>query len=47
MALSPEGDVTNIYATDGVNLAWVSAPAEIDRAASVALLSELMAAASR
>ena len=47
VALSPGGDVANIYATDGVNLAWVSAPAEIDRASSVALLSELMAAASR
>jgi hypothetical protein len=47
IALSPGGDVTNVYATDGTNLAWVSTPPEIDQDASLALLSGVMTAASR
>ncbi|MFE6257268.1 hypothetical protein [Agromyces sp. NPDC057865] len=44
----PHGsDTTSVYATDGVNLAWVQVPADIDRASSTALLTMIMAAASR
>lgn len=41
------GETTAVYATDGVNLAWVTVPADIDRAAARALLTSFMAAASR
>jgi len=43
----PVGGVTAVYATDGVNLAWVTVPGDIDQASSGALVSALMAAASR
>ncbi|MET0735645.1 MAG: hypothetical protein ABWY55_08380 [Microbacterium sp.] len=41
------GDTTAVYATDGVNLAWVSVPADIDQASAAALTAAVMAAASR
>ena len=41
------GDATAVYATDGVNLGWVTVPADIDRASAVVLTSALMAVASR
>ncbi|MGW9181916.1 hypothetical protein [Agromyces sp. NPDC055661] len=43
----PVGGVTAVYATDGVNLAWVTVPGDIDQASSGAVVSALMAAASR
>lgn len=47
VALSPGGDVANVYATDGVNLAWVSAPADIELTSVAALVTAIMTAASR
>ncbi|MGW4927694.1 hypothetical protein ACWEOH_00965 [Agromyces sp. NPDC004153] len=47
VAVPHGGDTTAVYATDGVNLAWVTVPADIDRAAATALLTSFMAAASR
>ena len=41
------GDTTAVYATDGVNLAWVSVPADIDQASAAELTAAVMAAASR
>lgn len=46
VALSPGGDGTNVYATDGVNLAWVSAPADIELTSVAALVTAIMTAAS-
>ncbi|NUT59470.1 MAG: hypothetical protein HOQ00_11600 [Agromyces sp.] len=47
VALPVDGGLAALYATDGVNLAWVTVPTDIDRASSSALVSALMAAASR
>ncbi|TYL52373.1 hypothetical protein [Agromyces mariniharenae] len=47
IALPVDGGATAVYATDGVNLAWVTVPADIDRASSSALVAAFMAAASR
>lgn len=43
----PMGDATAVYATDGVNLGWVTVPADIDQASAAVLTSAVMAAASR
>lgn len=42
-----DGQTTAVYATDGVNLAWVTVPLDIDRTQAAALTSAVMAAASR
>ena len=47
VAVPQASDTTAVYGTDGVNLAWVRVPADIDRAAATALLASVMAAASR
>jgi hypothetical protein len=41
------GETTALYATDGVNLAWVTVPADIDQAQAAKLMSALIAAAGR
>jgi hypothetical protein len=41
------GDTTAVYATDGVNLGWVTVPVDIDQPSAAALTSAVMAAASR
>jgi hypothetical protein len=47
VAVPVGGDTTAVYATDGVNLGWVTAPADIDLASAAALTSAVMATASR
>lgn len=42
-----DGQTTAVYATDGVNLAWISAPADIDQASVTVLVAAVMAAVSR
>lgn len=42
-----DGQTTAVYATDGVNLAWVTVPLDINRTQAAALTSAVMAAASR
>ncbi|WP_130351158.1 hypothetical protein [Agromyces ramosus] len=42
-----DGQTTAVYATDGVNLAWVTVPLEIDQTQAATLTSAVMAAASR
>ncbi len=41
------GETSAVYATDGVNLAWVYGPADIDQESAAALAAAVMAAASR
>lgn len=41
------GETTAIYATDGVNLVWVTVPADIDEASAAVLTAGVVAVASR
>ncbi len=41
------GETSAVYATDGVNLAWVYGTADIDQTSAAALAAAVMAAASR